>query len=91
MKPHLSNYSEIIFYYSTRIHSKLKAFLTNVSVMFLTSAPLGDVTPVLCLHRIVESVSPPNLIHLGYIVSSKRNGIFYEFLFLKFYVVKKKE
>ena len=37
--------------------------------MFLTSslalsAPLGDVTYVIFLHRIAESVSPPTLIHL---------------------------
>ena len=30
----------------------------------LRSRPLGDVTPVLFLHRMAESVSPPNLIHL---------------------------
>ena len=30
-----------------------------------SSDPLGEVTPVLFLHRIAISVSPPNLIHLG--------------------------
>ena len=44
-------------------------FFWKVSEMFLTyrsasSVPLGDVTPVLFLHRMAESVSPPNLIHL---------------------------
>ena len=29
------------------------------------SDPLGDVTPVIFLHRISESVSPPNLIDRG--------------------------
>ena len=37
MKTNLSNYSEIIFYYNTRIHSKYKAFLTKVSKVFLAS------------------------------------------------------
>ena len=50
MKINLSNYSEIIFYYNTRIYSKQKTFLTKVSEKFLTtsflSAPLGDVIPV---------------------------------------------
>ena len=69
-KENLYNYSQIIFYYyNKQIHSKLKAFLTNVSKMFLlhpaSSVPLGDVTRVLFHHRIAESVSPLNLIHLG--------------------------
>ena len=49
----------------------------KVSEMFLTpdsSAPLGDVTPVIFLHRIAESVSPPNLIIL---VCSDSSSFFY--------------
>ena len=36
MKRKLLNYSEIIFYYNSRNHSKYKAFLTKLSEMFLT-------------------------------------------------------
>ena len=69
MKRSLSAYSHIIFYYNSRIHSKLKVFLTKVSEKFLmtsSSDHLSDATPVLFLHRIAESVSPPNLTHLVY-------------------------
>ena len=61
MKKNLSAYSHIIFYYDTRIHRKQKPFLT-VWEKFLTTSFLCSYrrpTPVLFLHRMTESVSPP--------------------------------
>ena len=78
MKRNLSAYSHIFFYYHPEFTAIRRHFKRRFQKSSLTTSypsdRLSDVTPVLFLHRIAESVSPPNLILVDF---NNTHPIFY--------------